>query len=435
MGTKAIAILLSLILVGSGVGFGAYYVITHDDDDGDDDDGVFNYVSLGASNTNGYGLRGYISDEDISAVLNGEKSRDDVNAYGYQKMPKGSYPDLIRDHLVNEYGEENVTVDQLAISSMRVEELRVLLDSTYDGDNYTSWRFTGENGWFLSADEGGLEALRSTHREKISNADLITVDIGWNNFGVYISNQLINYLTEGTYMWSADVTTIFDTDAEGDAALDARDIIRGYIETNMGEGEISEVLTDVFAYSIIGYIHNFDIVMEKIYGLNPDADVVVIGIQNLLHGLTIAVGDEQIPIGDLFGNFVDMANYYTSSCSPYHDKYLYVKAGTDGHVTTFLDQVKDYDGDVENLDINIKDCFDYYDGSIHIQPMIDQEAATLLYDEYGFLLARAGYENGEDAVRDGKAGKMNPIMIGDLRKFKTAFALEEKVDSHRYRSP
>ena len=147
MGSKLIAGLLAIIIAGAAVG--GYFIIANQDPGDDppsDDDGVFNYVSLGASNTNGYGMRGYISEEDIIKVLDGEISREEVNAYGYQKSPEGAYPDLIRDYYVNIYGTTKVTLDQLAISSMRVEELRVLLDDTYDGDSYTTWRFTGSNG-------------------------------------------------------------------------------------------------------------------------------------------------------------------------------------------------------------------------------------------------------------------------------------------------
>ena len=413
MGSKLIAGLLAIIIAGAAVG--GYFIIANQDPGDDppsDDDGVFNYVSLGASNTNGYGMRGYISEEDIIKILDGEISREEVNVYGYQKSPEGAYPDLIRDYYVNIHGTTKVTLDQLAISSMRVEELRVLLDDTYDGDSYTTWRFTGSDGWFTIADEGGVDALRATYANKIRNADLVTVDIGWNNFGVYVSNQLMEYMSTGNFLWTVDLADIFDTPEEIAAANDAKDIIRTYIENNVGEGDLANAITDIFSYSILGYIHNFDIVMKKIIGLNPDADIVVIGIQNLLHGAVIELNGTPFPIGDVFGNFVDMANYYVSACSPYQTEFKYVKAGTNGHVNIFLDAIKGYDGNVESLDQNIKDCFDYYDDDFNIQPMIDAKAAELLYEEYGVFLKLLGYEDGKQAVKDGKAGKLEGTFLG-----------------------
>ena len=145
---------------------------------------TFNYVSLGASNTNGYGMRGYITEEELALLLSGQVNKNDVNVYGYERTPEGAYPDLIRDYYSEIY--DNVNVHQLGISSMRVEELRILLDDTYMGDSYSSWRFTGSDGWFVSAEPGGIAALRSAYKDNITNADLITVDIGWNNFGVYV---------------------------------------------------------------------------------------------------------------------------------------------------------------------------------------------------------------------------------------------------------
>ena len=158
---------------------------------------TFNYVSLGASNTNGYGMRGYITEEELDLLLSGAVSKDEVNVYGYERKPEGAYPDLIRDYYVDTYGSGNVNINQLAISSMRVEELRILLDDTYMGDDYSQWRFTGSDGWFNSAEPGGISALRAAYKEHITNADLITVDIGWNNFGVYVCNQLVDYMSNG----------------------------------------------------------------------------------------------------------------------------------------------------------------------------------------------------------------------------------------------
>ena len=97
--------LLALFVAVGLVGGGAFFIFYEPDDDDDDDndvpdDGIFRYVSLGASNTNGYGMKGYVSEEDVAKFLNGEVNKNEINSYGYQKVPEGSYPDLIRDHYV-----------------------------------------------------------------------------------------------------------------------------------------------------------------------------------------------------------------------------------------------------------------------------------------------------------------------------------------------
>ena len=154
---------------------------------------TINYVSLGASNVNGYGLDGYFTAEAIAEVnaaplANKTAVKMSGNVYGYDRHPAESYPSLIADYLASE--GDTVNHHQLAISSMRVEELRVLLDNTYDGDEYTEWRFTDGQNWFNNALPGGLNDLRADYQTKIADADLVTVDIGANNFGVFLSRYI-----------------------------------------------------------------------------------------------------------------------------------------------------------------------------------------------------------------------------------------------------
>ncbi len=406
--TGIVKTLLSLVLVLCMVT--SYIMIPANAEEKD----TFNYVSLGASNTNGYGMRGYITEEELALLLSGQVNKNDVNVYGYERTPEGAYPDLIRDYYAQYYS--NVNVHQLGISSMRIEELRILLDNSYMGDDYSSWRFTGNDGWFKSAEKGGIPALRAAYQENIANADLVTVDIGWNNFGVYVCNQLVDYMSNGRYKWTTDINAIFDTDAEKQAAAEGKAIIGNYIKNYVGEGEMANALTDIFAYSIIGYIHNFDIVMEKIYELNPDAQVVVLGIQNLMHGVNVDINGTVLPLGDIYGNFVNMANYYASACSPYQTKYQYVKAGNNEHVTIFLDYMKTYNGDAKNLDQNVKDCYDYYDDNLYIQPTIDVVAGMKIEAEYAKILPILGYDSAAEFIADGKQGKLKKYMGINIQK-------------------
>jgi hypothetical protein len=160
------------------------------------------YVSLGASNTNGYGHHGYLDHEIYEDPLAANKSQ--MNDYGYDKAPANAYPTLIKDELMQLTGRD-VELHQLAISSMRVEEVLWLLDDTYEPDEYMEWRFTGGKSWFDMAHKtGGREALRAEYRDYIANADVITVDLGWNNFGVYAFNNTMTILKEdGARYWKA----------------------------------------------------------------------------------------------------------------------------------------------------------------------------------------------------------------------------------------
>jgi len=333
------------------------------------DDDVIRYVSLGASQTNGYGMKGYLPDE----VLTGQVSKDKGNVYGYRRAPEGAYPDLVRDVL--EAQGHTVAIDQLAISSMRAEELRVLLDHDYYGDKYTSWRFVKEDGsgWFNMANPGGLDALREEYQEAIRQADVITVDIGVNNFGVYS----INRITSPSFA-SADFADIF----EGEDLVrfeEALAQVTAIIEDLLGEDAVdtAKMVTHVattLAYALTGYCVNFDAAMEIILDLNPDATVVVVSIQNLMHNLLAEIpgSDEVLPLGDLYAYVINLANTYTATLSPWCERYVYANAAENGRVEYYIDDIMVYDEGDLVVDSNLWDCFHLLDGTLDAHSAIDK---------------------------------------------------------------
>ena len=344
-----------------------------------EDHDTFNYVSIGASNVNGYGLRGYLTaegyDKDTvmeAAALN-KALKAAANVLGYKQAPEDSYPARLKGLLGTQLNK-TVKLSQLAISSMRVEELRFLLDDSYSGDAYTNWRFADVEGyernsqnWFVLAGKqilGDQEAspdaavakIREEYRNSIKDADLITVDIGVNNFGVYLSYMLTsNYsLDNDLKLVDPEINKLYSAAKEKVLAL--------LQENNINAGEYVG-LVDTLAYALVGFCYNFDKSMEKIYELNPNAQVVVVSIQNLLTGLKVKVGDIVLPLGDLMGALINVANAYIAVGSPYSSKYLCADVRQNGRVEFFIDEMAKYIGDPESLDPNIIDCFDVWDGS------------------------------------------------------------------------
>ncbi|MBR6744010.1 MAG: hypothetical protein IKM00_02190 [Clostridia bacterium] len=334
------------------------------------------YVSLGASNTNGYGHHGYLDDEIYEDPLAANKSQ--MNDYGYAKSPVNAYPALIRDALAQSTGRE-VALHQLAISSMRVEEVLWLLDDTYEPDEYMDWRFTGGKSWFdMAHKDGGREALRAEYRDYIANADVITVDLGWNNFGVYAFNNAMTILKEdGARYWKApDLASVIGSDKER-VYYAVRDRVIACLgkhvdlsDTALSEDVIRK-LVDVFSYAAFGACYNFDKVMDHIYKLNPDAEVVVINIQNLADELIIDMNGLELPLGDFYGELIESVDLYRAKHSPYADKYSFAYAGNDGDVDTFLDEFRRWDGDVATLSQDMKDLFDMYDDNVYARSKIE----------------------------------------------------------------
>ena len=342
-----------------------------------DEDGHIDYVSFGASVTNGYGLRGYLPDEVVADPFLADKNT--LNVFGYGMAPEEGYPYLVKSELEDK--GYSVDLKQYAISSMRVEELRVLLDNDYYGDEYTAWRFTGGETWFKRAttvwkdgkveEEGSLEKTRKLYQEAVEESELITIEIGVNNFGVYSFNNIEEIVASGgERYWKAPKFTEILTDEEQKKFDEAKAYVLEELKkagTDELMMKIADKMANVLAYATVGYMRNFDIVMQKIYELNPDANVVVITIQNLMEGLDMGINGVTVPIGEIYGTLIDMANMYTAVGSPYSDRYGYAQAAKDDLATTFLDELLAYNGDPTTLSDSMKDCFDMYDDNIYIR--------------------------------------------------------------------
>ena len=348
-----------------------------------------NYVSFGASNVNGYGLTGYLPD----GVTAKDKAKE--NVYGYQKLPMSSYPYLVANALNNKLGGtivgdgktddlrvdqpfSKVHVDQLAMSSMRAEELRFLLDTTYPGDKYTDWRFydilgngdSAEGNWFGKA-EADIEALRKVYVDAINNADVITYDLGINNFGVFMNRAMSGSVDIDINAIDPEIAKFYN-EAKAYIFENKADLIGGLADM--------EKMVDALAFTLVGFCVSFDATMAKIFEINPDAKVVVVSIQNLMTDLWVKVpgSEEALPLGELFGLVINAANTYTASLSKYSDKYMYADVSEEGRVEFFVDQLLAYNGDPSTLDKDMIDCYDVYDDDLNAYAQIEGLVNNLL---------------------------------------------------------
>ena len=335
------------------------------------------YVSLGASNTNGYGIRGYLPSAVTEDPLAADKST--LNVYGYQMAPETAYPAQIADELEKMTGK-TVELDQLAISSMRVEEVRYLLDETYSADDYMNWRFTGGQKWFEVAEKGGVAKLREAYQTALAEADYITVDIGWNNFGVYAFNNIKVIMADGRYWKEPE----FDQSMSAETQLKYEELKAYVMEELTGSADAAdgslmaklEMMADILVYTTIGACYHFDVIMDKIYAKNEDVDVAVLSIQNLAEGLNIEFEGLSLPIGDIYGKLIDLVNMYRASVSRHAKKYVYADPGVNGYVTTFLDEILAWNGDPTTLSGNMLDCFDMYDDNLYVRSIIEYLMVT-----------------------------------------------------------
>ncbi|HPZ01075.1 MAG TPA: hypothetical protein PLS28_06370, partial [Clostridiales bacterium] len=262
------------------------------------------------------------------------------------------------------YEKKGYKVDhaQLAQSAMRVEELRFLLDDNFTTDEYMRWRFYSPDKpstwWYSSLDE-----LRADYKKSIAEADLITYDMGLNNFGVYLTNRLLS----GDY--GNDLSYVIGDEYAAKFYKIRSDLEDGIAKLSFGlvkKEDFADLddLLDTFAYALLGYCVNFDATMKIIRELNPDATIVVLNIQNVMEGLDVTIKGIPLPLGDIMGIAVNLANTYTSVLSPYKDDYLYADTTENGRVTYFMDELAAYNGDPSTISGDMKDCCDVYDTSL-----------------------------------------------------------------------
>lgn len=350
---------------------------------------TFNYVSFGASNTMGYGLHGFLPVElysDPSVCYDNREgsavAKDGYFTSGYVFYPDNCYPQLVKESLQKTLGNDyDVVLNQCAINSMRAYDLRYILDDDQPADAYVRWRLgdgSVDSGWIYDIERernqtvtvAGAEYnyskdktdIRAEFKQAVIDADLITYDLGVNDFGVYLANRLAdnNYDADFANIVGKENADIFYSVRE-----ELRKVVISLVGDDIDENTFEEIdfYLDTLAYAYTGFVVSFDEAMKIIYGLNPDVDVVVVSIQNLLDGIELNLGGVVLPLGELFGAVLNLANTYTSILSPYASKYSYADVRQNGHVDFFADELLAWDGDPATLSQNMKDCFDAYDSA------------------------------------------------------------------------
>jgi len=169
-------------------------------------------VSLGDSTSNGYYLEGY------TAQLMGMGSNASTD----------SYPVKLYGDLVDLYGEENVIFSQYCINTTRWSELAAYMDSYFGFDSgfyvdrsavqtkawteedfyeaafnpdgvasYAGIQYLGDPssyGEYTNYATDEYLAFPAAFKDSILNADFITIDLGVNAFGTWISQRLLDDL-------------------------------------------------------------------------------------------------------------------------------------------------------------------------------------------------------------------------------------------------
>ena len=298
---------------------------THDGHTHEKDE--INYVSLGDSMTNGYGLDGY-------------GGWTGVYDYGYD-----TYPMQFEKWLEDTYfsgDSQKVNHAQLALSGMRAEDLHWLLEFDYTDEDaieianrclkIEQWKEYGEADWnakFTTGDywtnrefmnnrlaeaaytiQNGLsnpnydqvssdaaKIAGEHYQNAIKDADIISLALGNGNFGVFMFGRVLESVGfDGGTPADAVVYDVERALAElspelQEQALGLIDDLYAAVESYMGikldDGDDEntnsmEAIANTVVYTAVSFALNYAGSVDAMLKLNPDAEIILVGLMNTL---------------------------------------------------------------------------------------------------------------------------------------------------------
>ena len=270
------------------------------------------YVSLGDSMTNGLALGG---------------GYDSTGHCGYLEIDKFSYPYYFQKHLAKMNGwngEDSLLtkyadLTQLATSGMRAEDLNYILNlGTEDALACDEWAQSE-----LLAHRWSDPDVANVYQMSVANADVITMAVGNSNFGVYMMDVINSAMDKGRDDISFDHCTLnnalellqLDTEMKT-MVKDAYTEIMAYLSAYL-PAELADTLADRASYVLASYLVNFEGALDRIIELNPDAEIVIVGLINTVSyfdmDITYQGETKHMDMADLLDLLLNPLNLYLAT--------------------------------------------------------------------------------------------------------------------------
>ncbi|MBO5969079.1 MAG: hypothetical protein J6S14_11350, partial [Clostridia bacterium] len=331
---RATALLLSLLMVFS-VCSTALVVYAADADESNE----INYVSLGDSMSNGYGLPGY-----------------DGNT-GVEDYGEGAYGNQFAAWLETSTGK-NVNHAQLAMSAMRAEDLHWLLELDYtDAEAIAitdgAWDEAAWNAKFSTGDKWTWKELCNDYRlavaayaienagadgkitddeaaivakyyqDSVKNADIISLGMGNGNFGVFAFGRIMEAIGFDGEPSDAMIYKVENAIRECAPELQAQILelkadlysaVEGKLGQPISANPTLEALANTIVYTGLSYVLNYAGSVEAILQLNPDAEIILVALMNTYKGDDTVEG---ITMGDVLDAIFIPLNAFIAALPTY----------------------------------------------------------------------------------------------------------------------
>lgn len=294
---------------------------------GETESNELNYVSLGDSMANGYGLDGY-EDEDGN------------NVNGFLREVADAYPALFADEI-------DAELTQLAISAMRAEDLHFILEFPYDNaealevaemdewdkaawnamfttgdfytwDEFTTRRFQDYGKKYGDWSKSGTDNVAEIFQTSVANADIVSLGIGNANFGVFALGRVTNALgvlggDASEDSWLEFERALAECDEETYTfIMEMYDELHAMLDEEVSASPKGDAIVNALMYTAVSYVLNYAGVIDRIVELNDDATIMIVGLMNTMNGMKVTVEGETYNIGRYLNWMIMAMNTYLS---------------------------------------------------------------------------------------------------------------------------
>lgn len=335
---------------------------------GTEDDAAINLLVLGDSTSSGYGLPDFVNNNRGFDVRNndleGAWTAAAAAEAGKARISNDSYPWQLKKYIEEKEGMK-CNLSSMCLNGMRTDELRAFLSSDYykkiNKLEIEKTKFSEHDIGYLtditgsyvdSFRDGGatlkdgtpvtnLETAQAYTRQEIENADVIVLDICNNNFGSYFGNRIVGHLGIPGYEYASKygeitINDIDDVPPEVKAVINK---VKKRLEESglMGDNpEQVEFFVDTFLYTYADTMTNFTYDVAKIRKINPDAQIITVGLYNPFEGMNLIVDGKKIDFGRIAGYATGLFNTFIQT-NPTRPEYYY--ADVSGNVDTFIEEL------------------------------------------------------------------------------------------------
>ena len=157
-----------------------------------------------------------------------------------------------------------------------------------------------------------LEDLQS-YRTQIEQADLISLGFSANSFTNFVVSQLKLVLAN---------KPIQELDWEGQLGGFAAEMIQeliaslkekmvgsvGGVVMGLDVGQVATIAIESYAYSFVVHMVNYSKLIDEIMQINPNAQILLVGMYNPMQGIMLDMGKEPMDMGEYLQYLVDICN-------------------------------------------------------------------------------------------------------------------------------